>query len=83
MILIDGDRMVSQRNFLRRLFAKGRSITRLEAMHYGIANLTARISELRGDGVNVKCRWKQDLSGARYGEFSVSPEDRAPLKVYW
>lgn len=68
---------MSQNKFLIGLLKKGRTITRLEAMHYGIMNLTARISELRDMGHNVLCRDKRDLNGARYGEFYLKRQRKA------
>lgn len=42
-------------------------ITRLQAMEeLGIANVTARISELRGSGINVVCDMVKATN--RYGE---------------
>lgn len=63
---------MSQNAKLLKLMKDGRSVTRLTAMHYGIMNLTARISELRGAGHNVVCTMKTDLNGAEYGEFTLA-----------
>lgn len=60
---------VSQNMKILKMLKEGRSITRLSAMHYGIMNLTARISELRNFGYDVKCRMKKDAEGREYGEF--------------
>ena len=49
-------------------------VTRLTAMHYGIANLTARISELRlYGGLDIVCTEKVDAVGRRYGEWTIGP----------
>jgi hypothetical protein len=47
------------------------SVTRLTAMHYGIANITARIAELRTAGIQVLCEENRDMNGARYGKWSL------------
>jgi hypothetical protein len=48
-------------------------ITRLTAMHYGIANITARIAELRLDyGINVACEEKVDAEGRVYGSWKLA-----------
>lgn len=51
------------------LLKRGQSLTRLTAMHYGVMNLTARITDLRKAGVSIKCDLKHDLNGNRYGSF--------------
>lgn len=60
---------VSQTQKILKMLKDGKTITRLIAMHYGIMNLTARISELRSVGYDVKCRMKKDEQGREYGEF--------------
>jgi hypothetical protein len=47
------------------------SVTRLTAMHYGIANITARIAELRTAGIRVLCEENRDMNGARYGKWTL------------
>jgi hypothetical protein len=49
-------------------------ITRLTAMHYGIANVTARITELRDAGIMVNCFVAKDADGSRYGRWSCLPK---------
>lgn len=51
------------------LLKSGQSLTRLTAMHYGVMNLTARITDLRNAGIKVQCDLKHDLDGNRYGSF--------------
>lgn len=71
----------SQNDFLTDLFRQGQTISRVEAMHYGIMNLTARITDLRNSGIDVRCRTKYDLRGNRYGEFYVAaPATIVPLQ---
>lgn len=48
------------------------SVTRLTAMHYGIANITARIAELRSAGIQVQCEENRDMNGARYGKWTLA-----------
>jgi len=45
-------------------------VTRLTALHYGVANLTARIAELREVGFNINCTVKLDANGKEYGEWT-------------
>ena len=54
-----------------KLLKSGKSVTRLTAMHYGIMNLTARITDLRKAGIPVRCEMKYDMDGNRYGSFSL------------
>lgn len=54
------------------LMERDGAITRLTAMHYGIANLTARITELRDAGYYVVCVEKRDASNRRYGSWRVT-----------
>lgn len=49
-------------------------ITRLSAAHYGIANVTARLADLRNAGVKVRCISRRDAAGRRYGEWRMPPE---------
>lgn len=60
---------LSQTDFLLEHLQGGNGITRLEAFHYGIANLTARIADLRSLGHMVRCDWRKDARGAEYGRF--------------
>ena len=53
------------------LLKKGH-LTRLTAMHYGVMNLTARISDLRSLGWTVNCTTKRDSEGNRYGDFTLA-----------
>lgn len=47
-------------------------VTRLTALHYGIANLTARIAELREEGYAVDCEIKLDANGRKYGSWFLA-----------
>lgn len=55
------------------LIKRDGSITRLVAMNYGIANLTARLADLRSLGHNVVCVQKRDAKNRRYGTWSIQP----------
>lgn len=63
-----------------KLLKRDGFITRLVAAHYGIANLTARISDLRNRHVNVVCETKRDAEGRRYGHWTLAPGQRFKLK---
>ena len=57
------------------IIGRDSSITRLTAMHYGIANVTARIAELRNAGIQVLCENKVDAAGKRYGRWTLPSGD--------
>ena len=61
----------SQNNQLVRfLFHEKRSITRLSALTgLGIANITARISDLRAAGYQVASETRVDLAGRTYESY--------------
>ncbi len=61
----------TQNKFLLELLRKGRSVTRLTAMNYGVMNLTARITELRQRGFTIVCTMKRDGLGRKYGSFKL------------
>lgn len=51
-----------------QLMLQDGKITRLTAMHYGIANVTARIADIRKRlRIYVDCQEKVDADGHRYG----------------
>lgn len=61
---------------------RGGKLTRLSAMFdYKIANITARITDLRDAGVEVACRIKHDVHGNRYGEWSVSRAEAQRVRM--
>lgn len=68
---------MSQQNKILKMLKEGRTLTRLKAFHYGIMNLTARISDLRNAGYDVRCRWKEDADGNSYGEFYLEEGSEA------
>jgi hypothetical protein len=47
-------------------------ITRYTAIKYGIANLTARITELRREGIGIGCEIKVDADGREYGSWNIA-----------
>jgi hypothetical protein len=63
---------MSQVNKLYKAMHEGRSVTRVTAMHMGVMNLTARITDLRNAGINVECVMKTDTDGNRYGSFQLA-----------
>jgi hypothetical protein len=67
--------------------AKGRKLTRLHAMAmFHVANLTARISDLRTlglfNGFTVYGETKTDPTGASYEEYSMTRESRVNAGHY-
>lgn len=49
-------------------------VSRLTALHYGIANLTARIAELRFRRFAIDCKVKADGNGNKYGSWFLADE---------
>lgn len=64
--------LTKQAKQVLNLIQRDGAVTRLTAMHYGIANLTARITELRDHGYDVECYEKRDAAGRRYGSWRLS-----------
>jgi hypothetical protein len=54
------------------LMQRDGSVSRLTAMHYGVANVTARITELRDYGYDVECVIKTDANGQKYGSWRLA-----------
>ena len=54
-------------------------VTRITAMHYGIPNVTARITELRAAGINVGCEVAIDANGREYGRWSLSTQNSVAI----
>jgi len=51
---------------------RGKDITRLSALvHFGVQNITARISELRDKGYDIRMRMRTDPRGAQYAEYCL------------
>ena len=63
--------LTKQATQVLNLIKRDGSVTRLTAMHYGVANLTARIAELRDYGYDVECIEKRDASNRRYGSWRL------------
>lgn len=57
---------------LAKLIKRDGRVTRMTALHYGIANVTARVAELRIEGFAVDCEVKTDASGNEYGSWYIS-----------
>jgi hypothetical protein len=64
--------LTNQAKKVLALIERDGHLTRLTAMHYGIANITARITELRDAGYPVVCALAKDADGSRYGRWSLS-----------
>jgi len=75
--------MTPQAELVLDVLLRDGRITRLNAMHYGISNLTARIAELRDvfyDGpLDVFCSEKYDLDKRRYGTWTIGYKGTALL----
>jgi hypothetical protein len=69
---------MNQSQQVLNLIKRDGSITRLTAMHYGIANLTARIADLRREGHAIRCVEKVDAKGRTYGVWKLPKEVKAP-----
>lgn len=69
------NKMNAQTEKLLGLLNRDGHVTRLTAMHYGVANITARIADLRlRHDVNVVCEVCRDAAGRRYGRWHVAAE---------
>lgn len=69
-------RKPSQTNKILQILKSGGNLTRLKALHLGVMNLTARLSELRKAGYNIKCTMRRDIEGRSYGRYTL--ERRKP-----
>lgn len=69
--------MVSQVDTLLQHFAKGKSVSRLEALHnWNIQNITARIRDIRDMGFRVQVEMKKDERGGEYARYSANETER-------
>ena len=82
-----GIHITPQEQKVLNLMLRDGAVTRLTAMHYGIPNVTARISELRAKlepmAYDILVDVKEDANGNEYGSWSLF--DRigvATLKYY-
>lgn len=58
-----------------KLMQRDGDVTRLTAAHYGVANVTARIADLRKRyGIKVECEKRRDAAGRLYGVWKL-PKD--------
>lgn len=72
------DALIPREEFLTKqgkqvldLMRRDGRVTRMTALHYGVANLTARIAELRVEGYAVDCSVKLDANGKEYGVWTL------------
>jgi hypothetical protein len=63
------DAISNQAGQVLHLMMRDGHVSRLTAMHYGVPNLTARVSELRKAGYPIDCEVKLDASGREYGRW--------------
>lgn len=69
---------MSQNKTLLRHLESGKTITRLEALFvYGIQSITARVSDLRAQGHDVRATIKTDPKGHEYAEYHLVREEAA------
>lgn len=62
------------------LLRKGHRLTKMElSIHHKIATPTARITELRQRGHNIKAQWKTcPVDGSEYVEYYLNEDDKVP-----
>lgn len=63
--------MTGQRGTILRLLQQGRSISNLEALHYGIGSVSTRISELKKRGHNIVSVRKMDALNRPYVSYRL------------
>jgi hypothetical protein len=79
--------MTQNEKILKHLMNNG-PLTRVTAMfHLRIMNLTARITELRDKGIDIKMRMVEGADGSKYGEYYLDNWAKRSLilrrKVDW
>ncbi len=63
----------TQTDKLLNHLARGKRTTRIEALFdFHIQNITARITDLRNSGIDVKHLMKRDPNGGRYAEYFLT-----------
>jgi len=63
----------NQNDTLLNHLGKGKTLTRLEAMFdFGIQNITARVTDLRNAGIDVKMKEKRDPNNRRYAQYYIT-----------
>lgn len=67
----------AQNRLVLDILLRDNYITRVAAAHYNIANVTARISELRSAGFDIPAHTYHDLRGRRYARWVMTESDRA------
>jgi len=68
---------MSQNELLLKHMKRGKRITRLIALYeYKVQNITARITDLRSNGWNVKTSKKRDANNAIYAEYYLGKPHR-------
>lgn len=72
--------MTGQKGTLLRLLRQGRTISNLEALHYGIASVSSRISELKKRGYNIQANRKLDALGRPYASYKLIQESQVDAR---
>lgn len=64
---------MTQNELIMKHLRKGKTLTRLEAFFlYRIQNITARITELKGQGHEIETEVRRDEAGHRYARYSLA-----------
>lgn len=72
-------RTMTQNDTILHLLRRGHTLTKMDMMiHHKIATPTARITELRQRGHDIKSRWKRcPIDGSEYVEYFLNEEGEA------
>ena len=63
----------TQTALIRAYLKKGRTLTPLEALNrYGCFRLSARIHELKREGLPIECTLVADASGAHFAQYRLA-----------
>lgn len=72
----------TQLEFVRDYLTQGRCLTPVKAMaEFGIMRLAHYVWLLRGEGYDIRLRWKKSFQGTRYGEYYLMPKDLLGRRV--
>ena len=65
-----------QARTILRAMLDGHAVTRIGAMHnWSVQNVTARLTEMRNAGIEIKTTMKNDARGHRYGSYTLRPSE--------
>lgn len=64
--------MKSQKKEIKKWLQEGRTITPLKALElFKCLRLSARIYELRNEGINIKTTYRKNKNGKRFAEYKL------------